>query len=283
MTSWRASLIVFACMGLLAACEREPDTSPPSGDRQIEIPSLTAVDPPLGREELVLALARAASDFAAGREDLEHHRRLDGKRFELRLRFGCETDAPDTRRWTFDERARVVRFRVEPDISRETEQLAELGLESFEAVEGFWIRRPWLLEAACPAPEPPPDAEEEGAADGAAPGEETSAAAEADEAEPPRWPLPGIAQFFTEQDSRLRRRDDRAYQATIPLQEGVAPSTSGYDLVLSGRLRRLPDGRVIACVGRGDDAPPSCIASAAFDHVALERPDGTTLAEWSSG
>ena len=50
-----------------------------------------------------------------------------------------------------------------------------------------------------------------------------------------------------------------------------------------GQTERLPDGRVIACAGDGATAPPRCIVSADFDAVRVARPDGTVVAEWSSG
>ena len=271
MVSLRPWSVLLASAALLAACER----SPPAGTEAESEPTsptelLPVADPPLDRERLLLAVARAASDFAAGRDDGERQRQLSGRRFEVRLRVGCESDDIATRQWSFDEPNRVLRVRVEPELSASDPAIAALGLEPFEAVEGFWIRRPWLLHAACPetAPAAPADEEADGEAD--APGERPPAA----------QPHVGIAHFFTEQDSRLRRRDQRAYETTVKLAEGEQPSPTGYDLVLSGRLTQLPGGRVIACAGNGAAAPPRCIVSADFDQVRLARPDGTMIAEW---
>ena len=94
----------------------------------------------------------------------------------------------------------------------------------------------------------------------------------------------GIAQFFSDTDSRTLRRDGRPYQATKALADGQAPSAQGYDLVLSGRLKRLPDGRVIACKVEQASRPPQCIVSVDFDRVWIERPDTKeSLAEWNAG
>ena len=66
------------------------------------------------------------------------------------------------------------------------------------------------------------------------------------------------------------------------LREGEQPSPEGYNLVLSGRLRQLPGGRVIACRLTNPDVPPDCILSVLFDRVWIERPETKAIvAEWS--
>ena len=237
-----------------------------------ERPVLPVVEPPLDREALLLAVARAASATALGETDAAAQRQLDGDRFELRLRFGCRVVSnaaqPEPRGWTFEEANRVIRFRVEPDFAGDLPMMEATAGGEFESVEGFWIRRPWVLSAGCPAPPQNASPEQE-----AAPGS-TGSPPSLDE-------RIGIAQFFTEADSRTLRRDSRAYEATKLLEETEAPSAQGYDLVLAGRLKALPGGRVIACSAAQSDAPPECIISAAFDQVRIERPDtGAVVAEW---
>lgn len=109
-------------------------------------------------------------------------------------------------------------------------------------------------------------------------------ASAADEKEEPVPSLQiGLAQFFTETDARTHRRDKRAYTATKVLAEGARPSQEGYDLVITGRLRRLKNGAVITCTNRASDLPPDCVISAEFDTVAIEDPiTGETIATWSS-
>jgi hypothetical protein len=221
-------------------------------------------EPPLDREGLLIAVARAASATALGRNDRDAQRQLDGDRFELRLRFGCggapSVGESESRSWTFDQNERVIRFRLEPDFAGDLPMMEALAGGEFESVEGFWIRRPWLLSAGCPASRtvPPP----------------ATTASAADE-------RIGIAQFFTKADPRTHRRDSRAYEATKRLEENEAPSAQGYDLVLAGRLKALPDGRVVVCSAAQPDVPPKCIVSAAFDRVRIERPDtGAMVAEW---
>lgn len=170
-------------------------------------------------------------------------------------------------------------MRATPDLTRESPGIATLGGEEIEAVEGFWIYRPWLLADGCPAPPPKAPAVPDG--------EEAEAQPQV-EAE--RQPEPavrrsrvGIAHFFSKTDSRTGRRDNRSYEATKVLGEGEEPSRQGYNLVLSGRLIKLPGGRVIACRMTDADAPPECVVSAQFDRVWIERPDtGAMIAEWSN-
>lgn len=274
-------LALLACAGLLAACERaEPDAEPAPTTTAADVSVLPVAEPPLDRAALLGAIAQATSDAALGRDDTQRQAVLDGRLFELRLRFGCEGAGEDARRWSFDETRRVLRISVEPEIAAQTPAIAGLGLAGFEAVEGFWIRRPWMLEAACQT-----------AASGAGPETASSGAAVSDPApEDDQKPDPlataprvGIAQFYTAQDSRLRRRDRRAYETTRQLVEGEALNRAGYDLVLSGRLTRLPNGKTISCVAYGRNEPPACIVAARFDKVSISRPDGEVLAEWSHG
>ena len=272
----RRLVAILAGLAVLAGCRgSEPAEPAPTPSPTAALPQLPQAEPPLDRRALLLAVGQAASDFALGRDDLERQRRLHGRRFEVALRFGCEGDESASRQWTFDERTRVLRLNVDPDVTARTPAVAALGFEEFEAVEGFWIRQPWLLEAGCPARPAPPaaaDEEEEG---------ETGDEPQEPSAEPA--PYIGLAHFFTAQDSRTQRREGRGYRATVRLGPDEAPSASGYVLVLSGRFDRLPDGRAIACTPSGGGGPPACIVSVTFDHVRLRRPDGVQLAEWSRG
>jgi hypothetical protein len=172
----------------------------------------------------------------------------------------------------------VLSIKVEPGITSEIATVHAFGGDAYEAVEGFWIRRPWMLAAGCPmqathvqeAPMPLPVSS-------------TSAGNVAEQEQTVSSIQIGMAQFFTKTDSRTHRRDKRAYTATKVLPEGVRPSQQGYDLVITGRLRRLTNGMVISCVSKGSVVPPDCVISAQFDTVAIEEPTtGDTIATWSS-
>jgi len=243
-----------------------------------QLPAIPVADPPLDREKLLVAALHAASSISAGAADAAAQRKLDGKRFELRLRFGCgDAGSQDQHRgWSFDEKRRVLRLKVTPDIASADAVIKSVTGEGFEAVEGFWLSRPWLLIPACPPIEDPArakpqmeaaDGERVGQVAGTVPGRQV-----------------GIAQFFTQADSRTGRRLDRPYEATIVLDEGQTPGASGFDFALSGRLRALPDGRVIACSSVNPQVGPSCIISVDIDRAWIERADsGALVAEWSGG
>lgn len=283
MIKWGYSAAALASFALLA-CRQAPEqeaTPQPTAQASQAIPPLPIAEPPLDREALLIATLHAASAAASGGDDREAQRVLDGKRFELRSRFGCSGESEDesrTRRWTFDEKRHVLRIRVAPEITASSAVLASLGAGAYEAAEGFWIPQPWLLTAACPVALPPvPTAAPSEPAKGMA------SDAPSPRPAPPAPPSPRLAlvQFFTAQDRRTHRRNDRAYEVTKTLAAGAAASTRGYDLVVAGRLKRVADGRVIVCAGQGALAPPLCAISAEFDRVALANPEtGEVLAEW---
>lgn len=197
------------------------------------------------------------------------------------------------RRWTFDEESRVLRISVQPGIDTNDPMVASLDSALFESVEGFWIRRPWVLKAACAAAAPTAPA----TSPQATPAGKSAQAAEATAGEgaerqaqddtggglAPVAMRVGLAQFLTESDARTHRRHSRAYEAVTTIAEGSTPSPVGYDLVISGRLRQLPGGKVITCGLARPTDPPACIISTRFEQVELVRPDtGETLAKWSS-
>lgn len=284
-------LLAVACAAL-GACQQPPPGENAShalpGNEQdgaFELPDVARPAPPLDRAALLSAVAIAASAAASGSDALERQRHLDGAIFEMRIRFGCNGPSNplgrETLGWDFDEAKRRVRVRAMPTIDIEDERIRTLGASGFEAVEGFWLPRPWMLEASCPIAAVPAPSE-------AQPGNKAAAKVEGDpppelELVPPIvGPNIGIAQFFTATDSRTRRRASRAYEASkiLPADNGI--SSSGWNLVLSGRLKSLEGRGVIRCsTTKGPDQPPDCVISADFDTVWIENPEtGERVAEW---
>ena len=147
--SLRRVLIALAIPCHLAACQpaqrTEGDQSSPDV-REKDAPVLPIAEPALDRRALLLALAEAASAAALGDDDLEVQRALDGKRFELRLRFGCDgaaaSQSTEPRRWTFDERSRVQRFHVAPEVDLATPLVKSVAPSGFEAAEGWNLAGP---------------------------------------------------------------------------------------------------------------------------------------------
>lgn len=229
-------------------------------------PVLPVPQPPLNREQLLGAVAQAASDFASGTDDSKRQKQLEGRKFELRMRFGCggasleSTDDSGSFSSSLDEKSGALKVSAKPTLSLTDAPVKAVAGDRFESVEGFWIGRPWMLTATCP------HVSSATAAPGQSPGQ-----------------IVGIAQFFTANQPRTFRRSGRSYEATRKLDQGDKP-TGGFDLVVSGRLTALPDGRAIACTVSPSAGRPPCIISAEFGTVSIERADThEQLAAWGTG
>ena len=294
-----ARLHLLAALTMLCACQPEPQDPgnvQTAEEPTLNLPAVPRPQPPLDRAAVFAAVAQAASAEASGSDDAEAQRTLDGRQFEIRIRFGCKGPSTELRKewlgWSFDREKSTLRVRAMPTLSAEESLVQELGGDQFEAVEGFWIPRPWLLQPACPATAAVSSAPAEAATDAASvktsarPAAMPAVPAESERiSEPvPKGPRIGVAQFFTETDPRTGRRSMRPYEAVKTLDPKQQIGSQGFNLVLSGRLKALPDKRVIACVAKGADSPPECIVSVGFDRVWMEQPsDREIIAEWGGG
>ena len=277
--SHRTITTALACLIMMGGCRAEQPEQVPNDNRMLdETPAepLPVVEAPYNRARLLLTVVRAASAHAAGLDDSDIQRVLDGKQFEVKLRFGCDGHGPlGNHGWSVDPDDKILRLRAVPTLSLQDEVVRSVATESVEAAEGFWLTRPWLLQAACPigGPVTPPRVQ---------PGETQNSNAEEPPPEPASIQRVGLAQFFGAEDSRTRQRLGQAFEAVIQLEEGQTVGSQGFDLVVSGRLRAGTDGRVILCSGDDPDQPPDCIVSATIDRVRIENPeDKAVLAEWS--
>lgn len=305
-------LAAVAAIAVLAACKpAEDSTDNDAADTDssiVNLPSVPRPTPVLDRAALLMAVAEAASAKAGGSDDSAAQRDLDGRQFEIRIRFGCRGPAPDLREamfgWTRDEDG-TLRLRATPTISRDNDLVDKVAGEEIEEVEGFWVPRPWLLSTACPtaaaASAPDASTDEVGAVDtdaarptGGSPSRSMSARGRTQRsggvdvqetrATPSTGPRIGIAHFFTAAEPRTQRRSNRPYEAVKSLPPEQLVGAQGFNLVLSGRLRALLGKGVIHCVVSSPDAPPDCILSADIDRVWIEQPGARTpLAEWGEG
>ena len=286
MTTLRRGASALACMVALLSCrpsEQNESINNAADTPAAREPAVPLVEAPRDRANLLIAVARAASAAALGIDDAAAQRDMDGDRFEFRLRFGCPrpgAEQPSGGPFSvrFDGETRRLRLSAAPTVSAEDPAVAAVAGEDVEAVEGFWVERPWLLAAGCPAvPPPPKEAQTE-----AEPADTQPAESEPD-SQPVLQVLPrvAIAQFLTANDPRTDRRGKRPYEATKTLPENSEPSRQGYDLVLSGRLRAKGNGKVISCTAASPDRPPTCMVSALFDRVWIRHPGtGELIAEW---
>lgn len=228
-----------------------------------------APQPTLARKDILDAAARAASDYAVGRP-LSDSDTVVGRPFSIRLPFGCSGPSPNgdeaagVGQWAWGPDRKTIELTMTPADWTASAMIAQAGAgTTWEAIEGFWIARPWIASEACPAVKSDPLQTVAGVSPQTL----------------------GIAAVFEAGGSRIGRRDGRAYRYTIRSKDD-APLTAaprGYRLLLEGRMERFPDGRAVECRGAGPDERPVCIAAARLDRVAFETVEGDVLAEWRTG
>ncbi|MFK4058812.1 hypothetical protein [Brevundimonas sp. NPDC046655] len=289
-----APVAVLAALPLLVWCQRPPEPEP---SPEPAAPSPTVViDSTLNRAALLAALTEAGSALAEGRD---RDAALSGRTVSVRLPFGCggmirDADSsvsglprlmrnPDgglTLTVTPEDlKARVLASGAGPAL--------EAGLDQWDAVEGFWIARPWSGLDACPAtatatPVVAPAMQPEAAK------VEAEASKSAKPAEAPPVVVPpertaGLAAVIEADGSRLGRRQGQAYAHVIRGEKGAAatPAPGGYALRLEGRLTTFADGKAVKCAQKDAESRPVCVAALRLDRLAFE--DGATgalLSEW---
>ena len=249
---------------LLGRQEREAAPPAPAVARQAPAPPpVKGPQPPLGRRDLVDAAAVAAEAYASGQQSTLS--RLAGRRFVVRLPFGCFGPAlegsSDTSQWRVDPAAGTLRIEVVPETWTDLPWLGAGEGRPIEAVEGFWIERPWLRGEECPA----------------AP----AAAAVAPVVMEGRETI-GLAEFHVAGGSRVGRREGRPYQSVLKLGPEQPAPTRGLRLLLEGRVAALPDGTVARCTSASVDQRPQCLLSVEFERVAFEdSATGQVLQDWT--
>ena len=260
-------LAASVALALLCGCEPRDDAKdaapPPPVVVRNEPSAVPLPEPALDRAGLLEAVAQAASAHAAGIDDSQAQSALDGRRFAIKLRFGCGGPAGEASseplRWRVKSDS-SLEITATPDLSLTAPELAGALTQTVEAVEGFWVARPWLLSDTCPA-------------------------LRKDAKAPPSAPdhSVGIAQYYTPEGSRTERRSGRPYVSIAPLKPGEPLPQDGFILLLEGRLQGWPGGPPIHCATSAAGARPSCIASVRLDRVAFTRPgDGSVIDEWTS-
>ena len=265
----------LAATGLaLAACDREETPPPASPAEPAAAPPPAApapvLTPAMDRAGLLEALADAASAYATGTNSAGQDT-LVGRQFSIRSAFGCT--GPDPRpaeaagdglaRWSRDEARGSIRLTLTPGDWSESALVAGAADGQWEAVEGFWIPRPWMTAEGCPGVQPDP------LAGPATPSPQTA----------------GLAAVFEAGGSRLGRRNGRAYSYTVRGEGDAAPvrPSDGWRVLMEGRFVAFPDGRAIRCRAASPDQRPVCVAAVQMDRVAFLTADGETLGEWRTG
>lgn len=264
MSACRSRCTAVAVALFVAGCgpraeKAEPAPAPPEPSRAPAPAPILLIPPPaLTRADIVAAAGAAASAYAAGAPYPGVATKLAGREVSVRLPFGCRPGAGPGAQTAavLDPKAGTLRLTVKPQTWTDDPRIRALvGSADTEAVEGFWIRWPWLDSEACPA--------------GAPPVAGAPVAAES----------LGLAQVFAADGSRLRRRGDRGYETTIKAPAAMAMA-GGFRLVLRGRVADPEDHRPVRCVAENQDVRPFCVILLDIDHVAFATAEGETLAEW---
>lgn len=222
----------------------------------------------LGRSDLVALAAAAADAAAAGRAPGPEIAAADGRRFEVRLPFGCSGPAGEgsnaAMRWRYEADDQALRIQVSPMIWTAQDWWEGDAPAGIDAIEGFWITRPWTSSEDCPV------AADRAMAAGVEP-----------------VTLPGqtlaLGQTFSAEGARGGRRDGEAYQAVIRVPEEDLRTADGFRLRISGRIARIPNGGPVRCrQPAGSEQRPICLVGMVVDEIAIENPaTEETLATWS--
>ncbi len=239
-----------------AACSPEPPANEANASQPAEPKTTNATDEsalpdlPLDRQGLLVAMLQASSAAILGADNARQQEALRGRRFELRMRFGC-ADAKGAleRRWSHDEASGALRVVVRPDIDQDVGETGEVGDPAHE--RGFIVANPTILSAGCPS------------ADFAA------------------VPAPsslrfGVVQRTDPQGARSRQLLE-SYEVTKKIAPEEVPA-QGLDLIVRGRLETGGEGP-IRCAPRGGIV--ECLALATIGLVSVEDPaNGRLIAEW---
>ena len=282
-----APLALAAALPLLTWCQRPPEPTAPADPAP---PPTVVLDSTLNRAALLAALTDAGTALADGQT---RDAALTGRTVSVRLPFGCggvtsavgQTGGLPHLLRNDDGSLTLTIIPEDLGASSLVPATREGAVDKWEAVEGFWIARPWSGLDACaasasasaPAPAPSPDKP---------PAEGKTVEAQTVEAAPPVIQperSAGLAAVFEAGGSRLGRRQGQAYVHVIRGEKGVAPTPAprGYALRLEGRLTAFADGKAVHCVQQDAESRPVCVAALRLDRLAFE--DGATgalLSEW---
>ncbi len=249
--------IALAGGGFLVGLDSRPVPAPrPEPEAISKEPEPEPVpDAVLGRAGL-LRIAVAAADRFGGGTNVPQS--MAGRRFKIRVPFGCgplrEGGRPTG--WTYDEESQTLRIRVTPIDWTEAEWLAAAVPDgAVDAVEGFWLPRPWTSNERCPAGEAHPQSE-------------TGSSV-------------AIAHFFAAESDRSEQRRGRPFEVVSKIAPDAVPK-NGLQLVLEGRVANFPGGKTSTlCHSASQASRPSCLVAVEFERISVVDPGSEAeLANW---
>jgi hypothetical protein len=247
-------------------------------------PSPTVPTPPLARADLIEAAARAADSTARGVPAPPDLRALAGRRFMMKIPFGCggTVQAGSAFEWRYDADNQNLRASITPQAFTASALVGDLARgQAIEAAEGFWISRPWLRVGDCPSASSPPMPGTGEGAQVSVPESPSVASPDPVSSQPSARETLGIVELFEPGSRRAARRNGRPYELVARIGPGEIDLASGLRLVLEGRLASTANEAPIACRSGGFERPPTCLIAAEFERVAVTDGSGQrVLAEW---
>jgi hypothetical protein len=238
----------------------------------VPIPTVVApkteaqVERTLRRTDLINLGALAADATASGLPLAATATELVGKRFEIALPFGCAGPLPEGShamlKWRYDEKASALRIHAEPTVWMKSDWWRDPP-EAIEAMEGFWVERPWSSRETCSSSSP------------------VSSAPGSDSVTLPGQTL-GLVQLLAPDAPRQMHRNGKPYEAVIGKPAEAARLQQGLQIRLSGRVARFPSGQPVRCLQSGGaEQRPVCLIAVTFEEVAFRDPvTGETLSVW---
>ncbi|HET9356376.1 MAG TPA: hypothetical protein VFO42_09465 [Sphingomicrobium sp.] len=249
--------IALAGGGYLVGLDSRPVPAPsPAPETIAKDPEPAPVpEAVLGRAGLLRIAAAAADRFAGGAAVTTP---LAGRRFRVGIPFGCgsPSEGREPTGWSYDEQSQALRIRVTPVDWTDAEWLASAVPEgAVDAVDGFWLPRPWTSSERCPAE------------DAGTPRQSGSSV--------------GLARFFGTESDRSERRRGRPFEIVTKVEPDSVPR-DGLQLVLEGRVAQLPGGTAsVHCHAASQADRPTCRIAVEFERIAVMDPNsGTELANW---
>ena len=227
----------------------------PAAPVPVAVPETPMAEVTLGRAD-ILRMASLAADAASGGTPVEDT--MDGRRFMIRIPFGCGPKSNDNRdrSATYTVADETLRVRIQPQDWTDLPWVAsEVSRRGAVGAEGFWVPRPWTAAETCP-----PDAVE--------PTDPSSNL--------------GIAMIFDANSSRVGQRRGRALEATVQVDAEEADFSKGFRLVVEGRVVQWPGGReTVLCRSANAYERPVCLVGTRLDGVSIENAsNGERLADW---
>lgn len=269
------ALAAVAAVALVSGCDVKTPASPEQDPTASAIPTIQPPAPaptlslqPATRADILAAVASAADATAAGLPLPQANLTLADRTFELHLPFGCGPSTGST--WgqvRRDSATSVLRINVTPErFGQDTRIAATATDETFDAIEGFWIERPWTTAEACPRPAPTAAAEAPGSAAKPQPATSQSVA---------------IAQFFKPDAPRTSQRRNRPYTYVGKPEPAESAPVGPMQLKLTGRITGFADGQPVHCHAGDPAAAPLCVVAVEFTGVGIEAAQsGDILTEW---